>query len=105
VRGDADRAWHHASITEEGDVGSGQTVLRWLGLILFVGTGFFYAVAGLVAPLIGVTLLWVIWVGLAVLLIRWWRGSAWKVFAVPYVAMAVWGAVLYFGDAVLGWTA
>lgn len=84
---------------------SWQTVLRWLGLVLFVGTGFFYAFAGLVAPPIGVAILWVIWAGLAVLVIRWWRGSAWRVFAVPFIAVSTWAIVLYVGETLLDWTA
>lgn len=81
------------------------SIIRGLGLVLFVGVGFFYAFAGLLAPLWGVAVLWAIWIGLAVLMVRWWRGNPWKVFAIPYVAGAVWGAVLYLGETLLDWTA
>ena len=80
-------------------------VLRWLGLALFAGTGFFYAASGLVAPLWGVAVLWVIWIGLAILVIRWWRRNAWVVFLIPFAAAALWGVVLFLGQTLFDWTA
>lgn len=80
-------------------------VMRWVGLALFLATGFLYAVSGLVAPLWGLAVLWVIWAALAVLFIRWWRGNPWKVLAIPFMAASAWAIVLYLGDTLFGWTA
>ena len=57
------------------------------------------------APLWGLAVLWVIWVVLAVVLIRWWRGNPWKVLAIPFVAAAAWAIVLYVGETLFDWTA
>jgi hypothetical protein len=80
-------------------------VLRIIGLILFVGTGFLYLASGLVAPLWGIALLWVIWLGLLWLLVRSWKRSAVTVLAIPFIAAAVWFLVISLGEAVFEWTA
>ncbi len=79
--------------------------MRWAGAILFLGTGFAYATSGLVAPVWGLVVLWVIWAALAVLLIRWWRDNPWKVLAIPVIAAAAWAIVLFVGETLFDWTA
>lgn len=78
---------------------------RWIGLVLFIGTGFVYAVSGLVAPLWGVLTLWAIWLGLAVLLRHWWKASPAMVLLVPCLAVGLWAVVLWIGDVAFDWTA
>jgi len=78
---------------------------RWVGLVLFIATGFGYAVPGLVAPLWGVLILWAIWLGLAMLLRHWWKASPGMVLVVPVLAVGLWATVMYLGDVVFGWTA
>ncbi len=81
-------------------------VLRWGGLALHLAVGVFpVAVSGLVAPPAGAISIWIGW---AVLL-----GVAWRlgrtrprlVPLVPVVTVALWVAVITFGDLLLGWTA
>ncbi len=67
--------------------------------------GFFYLASGLVAPLWAVVGLMIIWVGLVVVGIRWFRSHPWRVPALPVVAVLVWWGVLTLGERLLGWTA
>ncbi len=85
--------------------GSNGKWVRAFAALLFGATGFVYLVSGLLAPYWAVGALWVVWVGFLVLFIRLWRGKAWVLFAIPFAVMAVWAAVMSFGDAVLDWTA
>lgn len=78
--------------------------LQLAGFGLHLAVGWPYAFAGLLAPPLGVVVLWMIWVGLllgAILL----RHRPLVVFAVPFVAAALWFLVLTAGEAWLGWTA
>ncbi|HEX5631337.1 MAG TPA: hypothetical protein VFY15_06740 [Acidimicrobiia bacterium] len=59
----------------------------------------------MVAPLWGVAVLWVIWLGFLVLVVRAWKRSAITVLLIPFVAAAVWLLVIWIGDVVFGWTA
>lgn len=74
------------------------------GMALHLAVGTFYAAAGLVAPGWAVAVLWAVWLALAAVL---WRHRRRPVVAlsVPFVAAAVWWAVVTAGDAFLGWTA
>lgn len=83
---------------------AGQIIAIVFGVLLHLVVGFFYLVSGLVAPLWALAVLWLIWIGLAVLMWR-WRSSPFRVLATPFVAAAIWWAVITFGDVVLGWTA
>ena len=74
------------------------------GFTLHLAVGWPYAFAGLLAPPVGVAILWTIWVALlvaAVLL----RSRPIVVFAIPFVAGALWFVVLGVGDAWFGWSA
>jgi hypothetical protein len=67
--------------------------------------GYFYLASGLVAPLWAVVALLVCWAVLTVAGVRLARSRSYLVLLVPVLAAATWFAVLWFGDAVLGWTA
>lgn len=79
--------------------------VRIIGVFLFAATGLLYLTSGLVAPLWGIAVLWVIWIGFLVFLIRSWKGSPVVVLMIPFVAAAVWLLVIWIGDIVFGWTA
>jgi hypothetical protein len=80
--------------------------MGWAGLVghLLVG-GFPYAVSGLVAPPLGVIVLWVVWLVLLVVAIRLLQRRPALVFLAPLSALALWGAVIWGGEALFGWTA
>lgn len=81
-------------------------VLGGIGLVLLCTyVAFHYLMTGLLAPMAATIVMFLVWCGFlagAVVLYR--RRPGW-VLAVPFVAMAVWYAVLGLGDAYLGWTA
>jgi hypothetical protein len=81
-------------------------VVGWAGLVghLLVGA-FPYAVSGLVAPMLGVALLWAVWVGLLVVAILLLRRRPALTFLVPLSALALWGAIIWLGEALFDWTA
>ncbi|MDX1659482.1 MAG: hypothetical protein R3343_11730 [Nitriliruptorales bacterium] len=74
------------------------------GVLMHLMVGAFYLGSGLLAPPWAVLVLWAVWLLLA--------GVMWKerrrvvvVLAMPFVAAAVWGIVMWLGDTFLGWTA
>ena len=78
----------------------------WVAVGLHVLVGVFpYLASGLAAPPAGLAVLAVIWIGLFVVIWRWRPRPAALVLTVPVAAVALWFAVMSFGDAVLGWTA
>ena len=85
----------------------GRQVAGIVGLVLHGLTGVFpYAASGLVAPVWGYLVLYVLWGALLVVGIRWFRaGRGPFVLLVPVASIAVWVAVMAFGDLVLGWSA
>lgn len=82
---------------------AGQTVILILATLLHLVAGYFYLVTGLMAPVWGVGLLLLIWIGLAI----WGYRNRHRalVILVPLVAVAVWFVVLSLGESLLGWTA
>lgn len=88
--------------------GTGFLRSRWasmLGMVLYGATGALYLVSGLVAPPLGVLVLWALWLaGLVIVGMAAYRRSPWVFLGLP-VAVAVWYLVLFFGDVVFGWTA
>lgn len=82
---------------------AGQSVIVILATLLHLVVGYFYLVTGLMAPVWGVGLLLLIWLGLGI-----WgytiRHRA-LVILVPLLAVAVWFVVLTLGESLLGWTA
>lgn len=80
--------------------------IGWVAIALHVLVGLFpYLASGLVAPPAGLAVLALIWIALFVAVWRWRPRPAALLLLVPVAAVALWFAVLSFGDAVLGWTA
>jgi hypothetical protein len=67
--------------------------------------GFFYLSSGLVAPLWAVIALLIIWAGLVVVGILWFRRHPLRVLMLPVIAVVVWFTVITLGERLLGWTA
>lgn len=89
-----------------GQRGGERGIPRWIALGLHVAVGFFpYGASGLLAPPVGVVVLFALWAGLLVVLLRWRPARRWLLLAVPVAALAVWFAVVSAGDAWFGWTA
>jgi hypothetical protein len=77
----------------------------FVGMAGMAATFFPYAASGLVAPPYGVVVLMVIWAALLVVACRWWSRHPRLVPVVPVVAIAVLFAAVWFGGAVLDWSA
>jgi hypothetical protein len=80
-------------------------VLGFVGIAAHLVVGYFYLAAGLVAPLYGIIILWVLWaalLGLAIWLLR--RHPLW-ILAIPLVAVGILFGVIALGESVLGWSA
>jgi hypothetical protein len=86
---------------------TGRPVAGVVGLVLHGLTAVFpYAASGLLAPLYGYVLVYLVWAALLVLAVRWFRaGREPLVLVVPGLSLVGWAAVMTFGDFVLGWTA
>jgi hypothetical protein len=80
--------------------------MLWFGIAcaLHLIAGFFYISSGLIAPLWAVVFLLVIWLILAILLVR-MRQTGARTLTIPVAAAAIWFLVLWLGDTFLDWTA
>jgi hypothetical protein len=83
----------------------GPLVLAGLAGIAHLVVGYFYLVGGLVIPGPVLIVLWLVWLVMATLLIRWALRRSWWTPAVPVAAWALLVLVLVVGDRVLGWQA
>ena len=85
--------------------GVGATFSGWLGIALYAALGFLYLTSGLVVPLPGLIVMWVVWLAGWYLVVRLYRARrAW----VPVVAIggaAFWWAYVSLGASLFGWTA
>lgn len=75
-----------------------------LGFFLHLLVFFLFLVSGLLVPIPVVGLLLAIWLALLVLAVR-WRKQAWRVLAIPGIAMLLWLVIVQGGSWVFGWTA
>jgi hypothetical protein len=80
-------------------------VLGVIGIAAHLVVGYFYLVAGLVTPLYGLVVLWILWLALLVVAIWMLRRHPLWVLEVPLFAVAILVGVTAFGGAFLGWTA
>lgn len=81
-------------------------ILGLIGFFLYLVTGVFpYLASGLVAPVLGIAVLYVGWLlGLWLTVSLYRRRSTWAL-AMPLAALAFWWAVITLGESVFGWTA
>ena len=80
-------------------------VLGFVGIAAHLVVGYFYLAAGLVAPLYGIIVFWVLWaalLGLAIWLLR--RHPLW-ILAISIVAVGILSGGIALGGALLGWSA
>jgi hypothetical protein len=80
-------------------------VLGFIGIAAHLVVGYFYLVAGLVTPLYGLIVLWILWLALLAVAIWMLRRHPLWVLAVPVVALGILVGVVTLGGAFLGWTA
>ena len=93
----------HGSGEQSGTEGG---VPKWVALALLVVIGFFpYGASGLVAPLYGLVLLFVVWAALLAVVLRWKPEPRWWLLLVPVVAVAIWFAIITAGELWFDWTA
>ena len=96
-------------MTEATQSRTGQPVwallLGFLGIAGHVFVGYFYLAAGLVTPLYGLIIFWILWaalLGLAIWMLR--RHPVW-ILAIPIVAAGILFGGMALGGALLGWSA
>lgn len=82
-----------------------QRVAASVGVVGMLAVAPFYIASGLVAPLWAILLLWLFWLALAVLAVRWFRTRPWVVLVLPLVAAGVWWLTLTLGERLLDWQA
>lgn len=75
-----------------------------IGLLLYMGVGFFYLSSGLVVPGVALIILWLVWLGGIWLLLRVFKRRPELTFLVPLGATAFWFLYLTVGEALFGWT-
>ena len=84
---------------------TGPIVLAVLAALAHLLVGYFYLAGGLVIPGYVLLPLWLLWLVLATLLIRWALMRSWWTPAIPVAAAAVLALTLVVGGTVLGWQA
>jgi hypothetical protein len=77
----------------------------FIGMAGMATVGFLYFASGLVAPRWAVVLLCLFWLVLLILGFRWFMTRPLYVFALPFVAAAVWFGAITGGAILLGWNA
>jgi hypothetical protein len=87
----------------------GEKVAVVVGVVLHLAVGVFpYAASGLLVPIWGIVVLYALWLGLAILLVRLLRGDARRPLLAPLVpvaAIVIWFAVVSAGEVLFDWTA
>ncbi len=85
-----------------------RTGLRWITVVAVAAAhgavGVIVAASTLLMPTVAVVGLTGLWAAGAALLVR-WRHHSRRLPAVPLAVLAVWFAVAWAGDVLLGWTA
>ncbi|HJQ94376.1 MAG TPA: hypothetical protein VJ935_01545 [Acidimicrobiia bacterium] len=75
-----------------------------LGLVLYLGVGFFYLTSGLVVPFPWLALLWVIWLGGLVWAVLVFRARPPLALLFAPLAFGFWFLFVTAGERFLGWT-
>ncbi len=79
-------------------------MLRAIGFLLMVPVALLYVSSGLIVPTPYLFVLWALWGAFLVVMIV--KRHDWHiVLASPFVALALWFAILWAGGTFLGWTA
>ncbi len=84
---------------------TGPLALAILAGLAHLGVGWFYLAGGLVVPGAVLVPLWLVWLGLAVGLVRLAARRSWWTPAVPVAAAVLFVLVLVVGEQLLGWQA
>ena len=84
---------------------TGPLLVAGLAGLAHLVVGYFYLAGGLVVPGYALIPLWVLWLVLAVVLVRLALRRSWWTPAVPVAAVAVFVLVLVLGEQVFGWQA
>lgn len=71
--------------------------------VIQLAIGYLYLLLALVAPLWAVGIFVLVWLALAVLLVR-VRGAGARVLWVPVLTSVIWLSAIWAGDALLGWS-
>jgi hypothetical protein len=77
----------------------------WIGMAGLVCVLWLYGASALVAPLWAVAVLVALWLVQFALACRWFSRRPYAVLAMPVVALVVWLAVVFAGEALFAWTA
>jgi hypothetical protein len=84
---------------------TGPLILAVLAGLAHLVVGYFYLVGGLVIPGYVLFPLWVLWLGLAAVLVRLAMRRSWWTPLVPLTAAALLALLLVLGEQVFGWQA
>jgi hypothetical protein len=84
---------------------AGGTVAAATGMVLMLVLLPVFLASGLLAPAWAVAALTAGWVALLATGVMWFRRRPWRVLVLPFVAAALWLAVMYVGGVFLGWSA
>ncbi len=82
---------------------NGPIVLAVVAGLAHLFVGYFYLAGGLVIPGPVLIVLWLAWLVMAAVLIRWALQRSWWTPAIPVAAAALLVLVLVLGDQVFGW--
>ena len=80
-------------------------VLGFVGIAAHLVVGYFYLAAGLVVPLYGIVIFWIVWAALLALAIWLLRRHPVWILAIPIVAVGILFGGIALGGALLGWSA
>lgn len=75
------------------------------GILLYLAVGWLYLGSGLVVPFPWVWVLWAIWVGGLIVVVRVFRTAPIRTPLIPLAAVGVWVAFVQLGAWIFGWTA
>lgn len=85
--------------------GTGATVSGWVGIVLYLVLGFLYLTSGLVVPLPGLVVLWLVWLAGWLVVVRLFRTRRVWTPIVPLAGAVFWWVYLILGEALFDWTA